>query len=289
MGRNGLRKTFDAVRNGKLLEYPRKYRSLVAFACLNEGGDFVKELSGNRLCSQMEHHGTQVNMSPLKEIQDLKIAKSRQLIELEARRKELFKYYYRDRSHFKPYIVIRDNGKREVEQRNFEDQKRLQSYKPVTYLLPKRLVKIQHEGPLKILAFSDYRIHDVNMLLDFVSNLGEKPDLILYAGDDIRRFTPPPLEFLKLPISSEKYPSELEAATLSILVDNGTLYLSCSSPEYGFLLRLPRHIKITPEARILSMLEFVHCLNEALKEGRLRTKRDIVTFLSQKVPIFRSN
>jgi len=31
MGRNGLRKTLDAVRNGKPLEYPRKYRSLVAF------------------------------------------------------------------------------------------------------------------------------------------------------------------------------------------------------------------------------------------------------------------
>jgi hypothetical protein len=32
MGRNGLRKTLDAVRNGKPLEYPKKYRSLVAFA-----------------------------------------------------------------------------------------------------------------------------------------------------------------------------------------------------------------------------------------------------------------
>jgi len=53
-----------------------------------------------------------------------------------------------------------------------------------------------------------------------------------YAGDDIRRFTPPPLEFLELPISSEKYLSELEAAWFSSPKENR--YLSTSSPEYGF-------------------------------------------------------
>ena len=49
----------------------------------------------------------------------------------------------------------------------------------------------------RIVAFSDYRIQDVQLLLDFVGSLNPKPDLILYGGDDVARFGPYPLDVLQ--------------------------------------------------------------------------------------------
>jgi len=41
---------------------------------------------------------------------------------------------------------------------------------------------------LKILAFSDYRVQDIELLIKFIQKMEMKPDLILYAGDDVNRF-----------------------------------------------------------------------------------------------------
>jgi len=41
---------------------------------------------------------------------------------------------------------------------------------------------------MKILAFSDYRVQDIDLLTDFIKKMDEKPDLILYGGDDLERF-----------------------------------------------------------------------------------------------------
>ncbi|HKV25090.1 MAG TPA: ribonuclease H-like domain-containing protein [Candidatus Acidoferrum sp.] len=43
-------------------------------------------------------------------------------------------------------------------------------------------------GTLRFLAFSDYRVQDHSLLLAFAKALNPRPDLILYAGDDIERF-----------------------------------------------------------------------------------------------------
>lgn len=40
----------------------------------------------------------------------------------------------------------------------------------------------------RIVAFSDYRVQDISLLLDFVKKLEPIPNLILYAGDDVERF-----------------------------------------------------------------------------------------------------
>ncbi len=40
----------------------------------------------------------------------------------------------------------------------------------------------------RIVAFSDYRVQDVELLLEFIRNLSPRPDLILYGGDDVDRF-----------------------------------------------------------------------------------------------------
>jgi Icc-related predicted phosphoesterase len=41
---------------------------------------------------------------------------------------------------------------------------------------------------LRIVAFSDYRVQDISLLLDFIRELHPRPNLILYAGDDVERF-----------------------------------------------------------------------------------------------------
>ena len=41
---------------------------------------------------------------------------------------------------------------------------------------------------LRIVAFSDYRVQDISLLLDFLKELQPTPNLILYAGDDVERF-----------------------------------------------------------------------------------------------------
>src|SRR5271157_3506787 len=41
---------------------------------------------------------------------------------------------------------------------------------------------------LRIVAFSDYRMQDISLLLDLLKELQPTPNLILYAGDDVERF-----------------------------------------------------------------------------------------------------
>jgi len=48
-----------------------------------------------------------------------------------------------------------------------------------------------HSGPLRLVAFSDYRVQDIELLIEELSKLQPRADLILYAGDDIKRFRPP--------------------------------------------------------------------------------------------------
>ena len=57
---------------------------------------------------------------------------------------------------------------------------------------------------LRIVTFSDYRVQDIDLLMDFLQKMGEKPDLILYAGDDIERFVDHEL------IHSSRHPHVLE-------------------------------------------------------------------------------
>jgi uncharacterized protein YprB with RNaseH-like and TPR domain/calcineurin-like phosphoesterase family protein len=41
---------------------------------------------------------------------------------------------------------------------------------------------------LRIVAFSDYRVQDISLLVEFLGSLKPAPDLLLYAGDDVERF-----------------------------------------------------------------------------------------------------
>jgi len=52
--------------------------------------------------------------------------------------------------------------------------------------LPNR--KSWDSDSLRIVAFSDYRVQDIAVLLDFLRGLQPPPHLLLYAGDDVERF-----------------------------------------------------------------------------------------------------
>jgi len=49
---------------------------------------------------------------------------------------------------------------------------------------------------MKILAFSDWRVQDIEQFIDYLERLDENPDVIVYAGDDIRRFNKVEYRFL---------------------------------------------------------------------------------------------
>lgn len=52
-------------------------------------------------------------------------------------------------------------------------------------------IEVSHRGSsLIVVGFSDWRVQDIRGLIRFLETQ-ERPDLILYAGDDIRRFRPP--------------------------------------------------------------------------------------------------
>jgi hypothetical protein len=57
--------------------------------------------------------------------------------------------------------------------------------------LLRKIVKVPYRGQnLRIVAFSDWRVQEIVALIRFL-RAHKKPDLIVYAGDDIRRFRPP--------------------------------------------------------------------------------------------------
>jgi len=104
---------------------------------------------------------------------------------LEARREELF-IYYRDKcSQIIRYIT--DRLKKLIDKNKYLE--RLLHDRDIRSILPKRLVEIAHDG-VKILALSDYRVHDIDILVSFVDNLKENPLYSSIIGDDIRRFSP---------------------------------------------------------------------------------------------------
>lgn len=51
-------------------------------------------------------------------------------------------------------------------------------------------IAARYAQALRIVAFSDCRVQDIEAIVSWVARLSEEPDLIIYTGDDIRRFVP---------------------------------------------------------------------------------------------------
>jgi len=157
------------------------------------------------------------------------------LKKLEKRKEELVHYY----------------GEREIRKKSFS----------LLNLLPKRIINVSHKLPLKILAFSDYHVQDFKPLLEYVKNLKEKPDIIVYAGDAVDRFGSLPLKMLILKNlkminlkrdKGELYPSMFDVACFfyeEVHEDSGVVERRCSE-RYGFILRMPKTLKINVKEKL---------------------------------------
>ncbi|MEM2915705.1 MAG: hypothetical protein QXH91_09980 [Candidatus Bathyarchaeia archaeon] len=151
-------------------------------------------------------------------------------VRLEKRREELFNHY----KDVCGYMELKNLLTGSFEMINIEERKRKLGYRPfLLSLLPKQILNIRHDLPLKILAFSDYRVHSFKPLFEYLKSLdkGERPDLIIYAGDDVERFGPLPIEHLILPLKEGgEYLEAVQGATLKY--EAGRL----TSPSFGFVL-----------------------------------------------------
>jgi len=151
---------------------------------------------------------------------------------------------------------------------------------------PPKIKQIAHEGPLRIMAFSDYRTQKIEELLHFLRRLEEKPDLIIYAGDDVDRFAPLSEELLEELLSfhfSDNDAQELER----VWVSNG-FGRHDSSPLYGFILRLPKLVASENMARerVLEVVRFVDAIHEKWRENKILSEKDLEEILL-KYPTFR--
>lgn len=54
------------------------------------------------------------------------------------------------------------------------------------------LVVARSAQSLRVVAFSDCRVQDLDAIVSWIAGHPEKPDLIIYAGDDVERFVPDP-------------------------------------------------------------------------------------------------
>jgi Icc-related predicted phosphoesterase len=200
---------------------------------------------------------------------------------IEKRREELFQIYKDKCDKF---------VEEEVEKVNLEEYKRSLSRRygnrpPLQLLLPYQLITIEHEGPLTILAFSDYRIHEFEPLLDYVDRLGMKPDLIVYAGDDIMRFAPTPLKpllkslkFLHTLRPNKGYPEELVDAGISYA---GRYHFSS---RFGFIFLLSKRFNSSARDRVSAMLKLVHDIRKALQASLLESPEALQEFLARTSP-----
>ncbi len=138
-------------------------------------------------------------------------------------------------------------------------------------ILPQRIVSIEHDGPLDILAFSDYSIHDLNLLLDYVRKLDRKPGLIIYAGDDIHRFIPISAELIEKRVIwyfDEEYPMEVEEVLYGL---EGS----------RFILRLPKQLD-NPDVvrhRVLEMWSLVNTIHQLCEARRIGSVDDVKSLL----------
>jgi len=139
--------------------------------------------------------------------------------------------------------------------------------------LPK-IERIAHRGHLRILAFSDYRVQKIEDLISFLTRLKEKPDLIIYAGDDVGRFAPLQEELLYY-----NYNDNHEVEKVWVLDDGQRL----RNTSYGYVLRLPRigADEDTARSRISEVMGFIDALYEKWRENKMLREKDIEELLEE--------
>ncbi len=139
------------------------------------------------------------------------------------------------------------------------------------------IIEIPHEGRLRILAFSDYRTQDIEELFHLLERLEEKPDLIIYAGDDVNRFAPIPDELLRLIRIGAGDCSGLELSSAWFSEDEYTL------SSYGHVLRLPKEgaDKDTAISRIFEVVRLIDAIKGGHGAANGLSEEDLLKVLAE--------
>lgn len=198
-------------------------------------------------------------------------------IYLTRRREELFRYY-RDRCGFHEIWNVSDNTREKVSIEKYKMDRLIRfgrvGREALPRILPRQIVTIGHAKPLTILAFSDYRIHDIESLIRYLEKVKKKPDIILYAGDDVSRFGPVPLEYLSACAAEDS-----ESLIIpSLHYDNRFVV----SPAYGFVLRLSKLLDHQDEAgkKLLLIWNTVHSFYEDHKAKSIESVESLSRILA---------
>jgi len=111
---------------------------------------------------------------------------------------------------------------------------------------------------MKIVAFSDYRVQDIPKTFEFVSK--QKPDLILYAGDDVHRFAPLPKQQLEKLLVENKTREGLQICQ-SPFFDSWTRNLSDNSVR-----------KVSWTTQLADCIFFNISISDKISEEKIKSK-----------------
>lgn len=95
------------------------------------------------------------------------------------------------------------------------------------------MLDIEDMPTMRILAFSDYRIQDIDLLIRFIERMDKPPDLMIYGGDDVTRFAPYSGDFLSGLINTNKkrlirsLRAKRKPSAVDILCINNDLWIFC--------------------------------------------------------------
>lgn len=113
---------------------------------------------------------------------------------------------------------------------------------------------------MRIVAFSDYRVQDIDLLVQFIERLATRPDVLIYSGDDVTRFAPYPDSYMSDLISINKQKlirslkSKANSSLTSIQAIASNMWLFCTKGPADTAVEKVR-LKINAERSMLGYLD----------------------------------
>jgi Icc-related predicted phosphoesterase len=107
--------------------------------------------------------------------------------------------------------------------------------------------------------------------------LKDKPDIIIYAGDDIERFGPLPLNYLIFRKINENYKYYPILERVSISYENSYV----SSPSFGFVFRLPKNPRIDTKNKIKQIRDLIHLIIQTFNNDSLKSLQTLKNLIQE--------
>jgi uncharacterized protein YprB with RNaseH-like and TPR domain/Icc-related predicted phosphoesterase len=132
---------------------------------------------------------------------------------------------------------------------------------------------------LRIVAFSDYRVQDIDLLVRFIERASARPDIVIYSGDDVTRFAPYPDTYLLDLVSANKQglirdlKSSRRSSHTSVQAIGSNLWLFCTKGSPDAAVEKAKS-KISVERSRLGYFDPLvegECLIQSVSDGEYTT------------------